>query len=190
MLPTAVDQKKRNKRDRLLRSALELFLEKGPGSTSIEDIVQRAGVAKGTFYLYFKDRNDILEDLVVKEGTKLVAEAFLNARARRPATPDEEILLAVREMLKRLKSSPELLILIHRNLSWSLTSRRLYASEAGGEDCNRLARGRSPEEFRKLSFMILELVFSVAYSSIVLGEPTGIDEMEPCLLDAVARLLK
>lgn len=190
MLSTAVDQKKRNKRDRLLRSALELFLEKGPASTSIDDIVQRAGVAKGTFYLYFKDRNDILEDLVVREGTRLVAESFLSTRSRHPATPDEEILLAVREMLKRLKASPELLTLIHRNLSWSLASRRLAASEAGGEDCNRLALGRSPGEFRKLSFMILELVFSVAYSSIVLGEPVGIDEMEPCLLDAVARLLK
>jgi AcrR family transcriptional regulator len=190
MLPTAVDQKKRNKRDRLLRSALELFLEKGPASTSIDDIVQRAGVAKGTFYLYFKDRNDILEDLVVREGSRLVAESFLHARSRHPATPDEEILMAVREVLKKLKAAPELLILIHRNLSWSLISRRLSASEAGGEDCCRLARGRSPEEFRNLSFMILELVFSVAYSSIILGEPTGIDEMEPCLLDAVARLLR
>jgi hypothetical protein len=98
--------------------------------------------------------------------------------------------MAVREVLKKLKAAPELLILIHRNLSWSLISRRLSASEAGGEDCCRLARGRSPEEFRNLSFMILELVFSVAYSSIILGEPTGIDEMEPCLLDAVARLLR
>lgn len=190
MLPTAVDQRKRNKRDRLLRSALELFLEKGPGSTSIDDIVQRAGVAKGTFYLYFKDRNDILEDLVVKEGTRLVTDSFESARSRDPASPEEMMLFMVHEVLERLRASPELLVLIHRNLSWSVIARRFPAPGPEGEPCLRLAKVKSPEDFRKLSFMVLELVFSVAYSSIVLGEPAGIDEMEPYLLDAVARLLK
>lgn len=190
MLPTAVDQKKRNKRDRLLRSALELFLEKGPTSTSIDDIVQRAGVAKGTFYLYFKDRNDILEDLVVKEGSRLVTDSFESAHSRDPATPEEEMLFMVQELLERLRTSPELLVLIHRNLSWSVIARRFPAPAPDGEACLRLSKAKSPEEFRKLAFMIFELVFSVAYSSIVLGEPAGIDEMEPCLLAAVERLLK
>lgn len=190
MLPTVVDQKKRNKRDRLLGSALDLFLEKGPGATSIDDIVQRAGVAKGTFYLYFKDRNDILEDLVVRESAQTVGESFARARQEHPESPDEEILLAIRELLDQLRESPGLLALIHRNLSWSVVSRRLATSDAAGQECHRLARGRSDAEFGKLAFVILELVFSVAYSSIVMGEPAGIDEMEDYLLGSVRKLLK
>lgn len=47
----------------LLDAAAALFVEKGVPSTSIDDIVVRAGVAKGTFYHYFQDRAAMLEAL-------------------------------------------------------------------------------------------------------------------------------
>lgn len=47
----------------LLDSAAALFVEKGVSATSIDDIVERAGVAKGTFYHYFQDRAAMLEAL-------------------------------------------------------------------------------------------------------------------------------
>ena len=39
-------------------TAFELFTTKGLTKTTISDIVDQAGVAKGTFYLYFKDKYD------------------------------------------------------------------------------------------------------------------------------------
>lgn len=47
----------------LLDAAAALFVEKGVSATSIDDIVLRAGVAKGTFYHYFQDRSAMLEAL-------------------------------------------------------------------------------------------------------------------------------
>lgn len=47
----------------LLDAAAALFVEKGIMATSIEDIAERAGVAKGTFYHYFHDRAAMLEAL-------------------------------------------------------------------------------------------------------------------------------
>jgi AcrR family transcriptional regulator len=47
----------------LLDAAAALFVEKGVMATSIDDIVVRAGVAKGTFYHYFHDRAAMLEAL-------------------------------------------------------------------------------------------------------------------------------
>lgn len=47
----------------LLDAAAALFVEKGVAGTSIDDIVERAGVAKGTFYHYFHDRAAMLEAL-------------------------------------------------------------------------------------------------------------------------------
>lgn len=47
----------------LLDAAAALFVEKGIAATSIEDIAERAGVAKGTFYHYFHDRAAMLEAL-------------------------------------------------------------------------------------------------------------------------------
>lgn len=47
----------------LLDAAAALFVEKGVAATSIEDIAERAGVAKSTFYHYFHDRAAMLEAL-------------------------------------------------------------------------------------------------------------------------------
>jgi len=47
----------------LLDAAAALFVEKGVTATSIEDIAERAGVAKSTFYHYFHDRAAMLEAL-------------------------------------------------------------------------------------------------------------------------------
>lgn len=44
----------------LMRSAADLFVAKGVAATTIDDIVADAAVAKGTFYLYFKSKDEIL----------------------------------------------------------------------------------------------------------------------------------
>ncbi|KPH05019.1 TetR/AcrR family transcriptional regulator [Rhizobium acidisoli] len=51
------------RRDELMRSAERLFLEKGLEQTTIEEITAGAGVAKGTFYLQFSSKADILQAL-------------------------------------------------------------------------------------------------------------------------------
>lgn len=48
----------------IITSAARLFHEKGVKAVSIDAIVQGAGIAKGTFYLYFKTKEDLLEKLV------------------------------------------------------------------------------------------------------------------------------
>lgn len=50
-----VEENKKKKKEALFRTAYELFTTKGINSTAISDIVEKAGVAKGTFYLYCKD---------------------------------------------------------------------------------------------------------------------------------------
>ena len=50
----------------LLDIAQELFFQKGYETTSVNDIIDKAGVAKGTFYHYFKSKNDLLDRLVIR----------------------------------------------------------------------------------------------------------------------------
>lgn len=53
-----LESNKKKKEDALYNTAFELFTTKGTNKTTISDIVEKAGVAKGTFYLYFKDKYD------------------------------------------------------------------------------------------------------------------------------------
>ena len=58
-----LESNKKKKEDALYNTAFELFTTKGTNKTTISDIVEKAGVAKGTFYLYFKDKYDIRNKL-------------------------------------------------------------------------------------------------------------------------------
>ncbi|MFP5328622.1 MAG: TetR family transcriptional regulator [Alphaproteobacteria bacterium] len=45
-------------------AALEVFAEKGFAAAKVDDIARRAGVSKGTLYLYFKDKEDVFRAVV------------------------------------------------------------------------------------------------------------------------------
>lgn len=50
--------------DEVLDAALELFLERGFQSTRVDDIAARAGISKGSVYLYFQSKQAVLEGLI------------------------------------------------------------------------------------------------------------------------------
>ena len=73
-----IQEKKALKKEKLLKSAYKLFTEKGINATSIQDIVDDANVAKGTFYLYFKDKYDLQNKLIIKK----LFEFFFDTKIR------------------------------------------------------------------------------------------------------------
>ncbi|GAB4200376.1 MAG: TetR/AcrR family transcriptional regulator [Sandaracinaceae bacterium] len=54
----------RDKREALLRAARDVLVEQGYHEAKIDEIARRAGVAKGTYYLYFHDKRAIFAELV------------------------------------------------------------------------------------------------------------------------------
>jgi AcrR family transcriptional regulator len=59
------------KRRRILRAAHELFLKQGYRKTSIDDIARKSEVAKGTVYLYFENKGQILIHAIGLEKASL-----------------------------------------------------------------------------------------------------------------------
>jgi AcrR family transcriptional regulator len=57
----------------LTKAALALFVERGYAATRLEDVAQRAGVSKGTLYLYFESKEELFK-AVVREGLVPVLE--------------------------------------------------------------------------------------------------------------------
>ncbi|MBI4564708.1 MAG: TetR/AcrR family transcriptional regulator [Planctomycetes bacterium] len=82
------------RRRQLLDAATAVFAAKGYGSASVADIIQRSGVARGTFYLYFDSKADafsaVLNDYL--EGFRALVTRELKRSYRPPA-----VLRAVRE---------------------------------------------------------------------------------------------
>ncbi|WP_297507274.1 TetR/AcrR family transcriptional regulator [Thermococcus sp.] len=64
-------------REKLVSAAMELFARKGFDKTTVDEIVAKAGVAKGTFYLYFKSKDDLIKELAF-EVMPIMAMPSLN----------------------------------------------------------------------------------------------------------------
>jgi AcrR family transcriptional regulator len=58
----------------LLDAALELFVEKGFAATRAEEVAQRAGVSKGTLYLYYPSKEELFKAVVRQNLSNLIAE--------------------------------------------------------------------------------------------------------------------
>ena len=81
------EQNKVENRTALLKAARAVFAEMGYGAASVRDIVRRTDLASGTFYNYFKDKDEIFE-AVVGELTGELLRRHQNGRAK--ATTAEE----------------------------------------------------------------------------------------------------
>lgn len=71
---TRVGAMRREKtRNRLLESALAVFAEKGPDAPMIDDFIAAAGVARGTFYNYFRTTADLLSAVAGESSDEVLA---------------------------------------------------------------------------------------------------------------------
>jgi AcrR family transcriptional regulator len=59
----------------LLAAALDLFVERGFASTRLEDVAKRAGVSKGTLYLYFTNKEELFKAVVRESIVPAIGEA-------------------------------------------------------------------------------------------------------------------
>lgn len=64
MASMTASREKEQRRAQILAVATQVFAEKGYHDARIDDIVVRAGIARGTFYLYFSDKRAIFEELI------------------------------------------------------------------------------------------------------------------------------
>ncbi|MBR0426676.1 MAG: TetR/AcrR family transcriptional regulator [Clostridia bacterium] len=192
-------EKDPEKENRLLESAFKLFTEKGLKATSIQGIVDESNVAKGTFYLYFKDKYELRDILIEKKSKKLFMDAVNELRKNYIQSLDDQIIFIVNHIINELSKNTILLKFISKNLSWGVYSKtvnKLYQnSESEEESVYSLFLKGIKEQNIKLKnpdvtlYMIIELVSSSCFNSILYNEPLPIEEYKPFLYDAIRKLM-
>ncbi len=193
-------EQKNEKENRLLETAFKLFTEKGIKSTSIQEIVDNAKVAKGTFYLYFKDKYEIRDILITKKSEKLFSEALSKMRKNYIQNFSDQIIFIINYVIDELARNPLLLKFISKNLSWGVYNRTiiklydrqelkpdgLYSLFLKGVEENHIEL----ENPKVTLFMIIELVSSTCFDSILYQNPLPIEEYKPYLYNAIRNFLK
>jgi AcrR family transcriptional regulator len=121
------DQNKRANRGAILEAAREVFLEHGYEAVTIRDVIRRTELASGTFYNYFRTKQDLLRALVEDHVQDLTAEL---RRVRGSARSlDEFVQGAYLAAFTRIARDPALHHLIVRN---EPAVRSLYAEGVMG----------------------------------------------------------
>ncbi|MBO4389594.1 MAG: TetR/AcrR family transcriptional regulator [Lachnospiraceae bacterium] len=69
------------RKNELLKIAYELFLSQGYENTSVDEIIEKAGIAKGTYYYYFQSKEQMLEEVIdmMIEAQKEQAEKIMES---------------------------------------------------------------------------------------------------------------
>jgi AcrR family transcriptional regulator len=84
-------------RERILESAYELFSKRGVRAVGIDEVVDRASVAKATLYRHFPSKDDLALAFLERREERWTL-AWVEAEARRRGTTPEEHLLAIFEL--------------------------------------------------------------------------------------------
>jgi AcrR family transcriptional regulator len=82
------ERRKQARPAELIAAALELFVDKGYAGTRLEDVATRAGVSKGTLYLYFENKEELFK-AVVRESIVARISEFADEALRFPGPSDE-----------------------------------------------------------------------------------------------------
>ena len=190
------DLNKQKKREALLNTAFELFTTQGITRTTINNIVEAAGVAKGTFYLYFKDKYDIRNKLIAHKASRIFSVADDALSKTQLTELDDRIIFLADNIIEQFNADKSLLGFISKNLSWGIFKNELISSgDSSDVDFYNIytVMENSPRSFKNpeiLLFMIVEFVSSTCYSSILYNEPTDIETLKPYIFDAIRQIIR
>jgi AcrR family transcriptional regulator len=86
------------RRQAILEAALAVFTSQGFAAAKLDVVADRAGVAKGTIYLHFKDKQDLFEQMVREAVSPVIAR--LEALAKIPELPADMVLQTMFEVFR------------------------------------------------------------------------------------------
>lgn len=193
-------EKDSEKEARLLSSGFKLFTNKGFKETSIQEIVDDAQVAKGTFYTYFKDKFELRNVLIAKKSNKLFNDAFKELQKSNITKLDEQVIFIIDYIIDVLNKNQILLQFIAKNLSWGIytkTINELYQNTEAEESSiyQLFLKGIQEQNIRLDNpevtlYMIIELVSSTCFNSILYKEPLPIQEFKPYLYAEIKNMIR
>ncbi|MBP2078489.1 TetR family transcriptional regulator [Oceanobacillus polygoni] len=73
-----------NKKEKIIHAAIDVFQEKGIEKTKVSDIVKGAGIAQGTFYLYFSSKLSVMPAIAQVMVEKMMEEMKEHVNEKRP----------------------------------------------------------------------------------------------------------
>ena len=192
-----IEEKKDEKKKKLMEASFKLFTKKGIKNTSVQEITDDAGTAKGTFYLYFKDKYELQDQLIIRKSKQLFNDAVKELNKEKITGFEDGLIFIIDYVINELNKNRLLLKFISKNLSWGLYNEKVTKIvDDNALGVKELFLKAAEENKIKLEnpsvtlYMIIELVGSTCFNSIMNKEPLSINEYKPYLFSTIKKMLK
>ena len=176
-------------------AALEVFRKKGLDKTSVRDIMKEAGFGLGTFYLYYDDKNDLKEKIVLNKAMDIIVSA---EEACTGDDPVERYISFVDYIIDYLIANPYELELLSENITWALyteieNDERLKEADSTlkfilNKYQNLFSKHYSESQQLYILAMTLEIMMSTCKSALMEESILSIDEMKPVLFAVIKKI--
>lgn len=192
-----ISDKQKNKRSNILDAAYELFTSKSFNNTSIDDVVKRAGIAKGTFYLYFKDKHDLMDRIVIYKSIVVLKDALKKLELEKEQKPMDfvnQMIFLTNCVVDYMQSHKELITLVDKKLSSCLSAFKTVDDPELINEVDSLIEentknGHTTEETIKEIYIIIDMVGSVCCDAIIYEKPFKLAEIKPILFSTIEKML-
>lgn len=183
-----------SKRSRIQNAAVSLFSEQGVEATSVNEIVRRANVAKGTFYIYYKDKKELISQILTEKHGRALNE-LMNASYEKSQkeTKDWRHVFAS-ELIQFYRRNPDILKMIQKNITSIFDCeehRERVLSHIEKLDAF-LQCFHQEQESRKAAItrfmMMMEMIGIISFHAIFYEQPDAMDVVEPELMKMIERM--
>jgi AcrR family transcriptional regulator len=165
--------------EQIIKAALEVFGECGLANARLQDIAERAGVSKGTIYLYFPNKEELFREMIRQTAIAAIERA---EKTLSHGTPSEQLVAFMRGYWQFVRSPAFITIyrLVLGELHQFPDLAKFYADEVVARGQKLLAgiirRGIDAGEFREIDPMVAArmLVAVIVMNGIWRDEHTGV----------------
>jgi AcrR family transcriptional regulator len=169
------EKKKSLTRESLFKTAFELFLLKGFEGTTVDEIADKAVVARRTFFRYFNSKEDVLVGWMDSIGTDLVRELEKRPLSEKPMQSLKNIIYAqAKAQLKDARSAVPLAKLIYNTPSIRIL--RLEKYQKWEHLFSEALINRSKQKKDRITQLRLSLIAALAVDAMVIATESWVKE--------------
>ena len=190
--------KKIETKPKILDNAFYLFRDSSVSATAIDDIVKAAGIARGTFYLYFKDKSDLLEQIILYKSTEYMRE-ILRETFSAEKSGEFDFFDLVRRFLNSfidfLIKNREILPVMSKNISSCIKNLPDFYDAEISSIYERLIghmidMGYDAESAHMTAFIVIDMTGSVCADAILHSKPFPIEHVRNIVVESAVTLIK
>ena len=190
-----VNQNSNDKKIERKDAAIKVYNEKGLEKTSITDIMSESGYGLGTFYLYYLDKDDLKEKIVLDKSMEIIINAEKNCYGNNPI---ERYITFVDYIIDYLISNPFEFELLNKNITWALYTKiendeRLKEADSTLQFIlnkyeNLFSHTFSESQKLYILSLTLEIMMSTCKSALMEETILPIEEMKPVLYTIIKKM--